>query len=315
MVHKEVGQLPQTFSKSTKSPLSGETLDEIFKFFGPFDEDAICYHRNHCLINCSLVSFEWRAVAMPLIWSRLKFDYRMSRDKVLEQLAFSATESRSHVHQRNHHGINYVQSIIVIPPAPMVKGDLLALAAPVARIVQLFSPNQLQEVIIYHTHTHLIPFSSFLATTLFPNLTCSVTNLVLHSTGHTFASADKLVLDNLPNSLETFKFSTINIYGIGAPSCFVRLLSLPNLRDLELDSIDTIDPAAFAQALRNWGSWLRRLSITSCHNLTRDAVVSALADACPNLTTFRLAVNTAFYQYVEEESLCRLVDACTGLRA
>ncbi|RUP42796.1 hypothetical protein BC936DRAFT_138080 [Jimgerdemannia flammicorona] len=51
-----------------------EILDKTFRYLPNNISDAIKHHLNHTdLFNCSLVSRDWRAAALPLLWHDIKF--------------------------------------------------------------------------------------------------------------------------------------------------------------------------------------------------------------------------------------------------
>ncbi|RUS16734.1 hypothetical protein BC937DRAFT_90859 [Endogone sp. FLAS-F59071] len=278
----------------------------------PFRED-----RRINLHACSLVSHQWRSVALPLLWQDMT--PQLYSLKTLSSLLDFLTASRSNPAISDDY-ISFVRNVYIGPWVRYDPSDLSEVFSRTADLLGLFSNDQLQKVVIYSPIWDIERFGSHSTLPIFSALSHRLSHLKYFEICGVWeygAPAIKL-LNQLPTRLKTLILDNVRpnlSLNRGSQQIpFDRILSFPEISSFTLaDSSLTV--SRLCNGLRIWGPNLHNLTLRNCPNLHDSRAIDALVDFCPNLRDLEIS-GQKVHQHVHQittESMCRLVDACQAL--
>ncbi|RUS33611.1 hypothetical protein BC938DRAFT_470911 [Jimgerdemannia flammicorona] len=260
--------------------LPHETLTNIFTYF-PHPDDLLFHCRpRSTLFYCSLVSKDWRAAALPLVWSTLRFDTMLEKHTI-ESLRRSMTNSRPDFACRITQSIAYVTTIsLTLPPSEP------GWAQAAASLLNLLSPEQLRKIHLIFRFGSTDLDTSHLLATVFPHLTRNLRHLIIASFANSGQEGD-IVLRHLPPSLRTLYITNATSPNAkqDIPYNFSRMFSLTKLTDLRLVHVHHIPVAEFAAFLRTYGRTLCSLRLQNCPEIQSDIILATIAAHCSRAVT------------------------------
>ncbi|RUS24838.1 hypothetical protein BC938DRAFT_473001 [Jimgerdemannia flammicorona] len=300
-----------------------ELISRVFTFLSN-KEDAIRHHIGYtALYACSLVCHDWRATALPMIWSKLNLQSTSQKIRIHERLSRSLTESRSHAATENHADrANHIVMIDLSADMYALEEHWSEVTAPVFHILRLFSPDQLHTVNLHFPHFYFTPLqwrvdpnaSSGLPSTLFPALTRNLKHLSVSCLCSSCTDSDA-ILQNLPDRLEALHLTgSSDSPWYKSATSLDRILSLSKLRNLHACDL-RLTVSHLERGLRSWGPRLQHLRITDRIDPLEDALVRALTAHCPSLQSLGLQVDLGDSEplQVSNDALVALFGSCASL--
>ncbi|RUO95877.1 hypothetical protein BC936DRAFT_143024 [Jimgerdemannia flammicorona] len=284
--------------------------------------DAVNHHLKRTdLFNCSLISRDWRAAALPLLWKYIKIlcgeaneGYDLD-DRIWNQLADSLVGERASASQDNIDRASHIRESTIHVwnrrTRYMVHPD-----TAIIRILQLFLPSQLQSIRLNLNTSNVDDRQSYLSVlqTIFPALSQRLKSLVFIDTERLPPPGPgpcrDFILQNLPKSLQVFLcYSSQSALATNSNNIFV----LPELRSLELWDLEmTADP--LDQGLRTWHRNFNNLAIVRSPNFSEARWCRLSPVVIRILRMLKLhAVWDNNSPDISEKSLCHLIDSCPHL--
>ncbi|RUS26719.1 hypothetical protein BC938DRAFT_484215 [Jimgerdemannia flammicorona] len=284
-------------------------------------KDAMSHHIGKTtLFNTSLVCRSWRATALKLIWRHIIFYSDGAELDVYWRLAESLEEE---IPSSGDMRTKFVRNvgIFVDINAPWEAHEKLGMS--MLKILEMTKHNQgLQFNITFDgIHDLETPHRPYLPLEIFPALTSNILGLAIFRP-HLSPVNSTQILRNLPPSLDRLVLhnpvdeENQPLHPALSSTC---LLTLPQLRFLQLAGLKDVCPEHFQQGLSYWGQKLQELVIESCSSLLQDSVIRAIADSCPSLDLLYLwdspnATTSDRSQNITTNSLCYLVSALPVLK-
>ncbi|RUP51689.1 hypothetical protein BC936DRAFT_146571 [Jimgerdemannia flammicorona] len=176
-----------------------DILTSIFKVFYQWSmHSTIENHIFHTdLFNCSLVSHDWRAAALPLLWMTLKI-YQFI-DKGWQRLADSLVAECASTIQGKINRASYITNIKMYTYQNLRSDSY----APIIRILNLLQASQLRNIEVE------TPLPDNILQTIFPALSHSLESLSFVDSNKQFRTCtpySDIVLQNFPKSLRKLKY-------------------------------------------------------------------------------------------------------------
>lgn len=303
-------------------PLPTETIQCILSYL--HENDVLSHHRGPTpLFNCTLASRHLRAVALPMIWRRIRIFMMESDISVHRRLLTFLTERRSTPTNCRADCGSYVVSLTLsFSNVNNIKNHHEAISI-VRGILGVLSSTQLRDLKIILSPSLLPGVFTNIIQLLFPGLTHNLR--CLDVSGHNQTEMAAQILHNLPATLQELRLSRLKesedpLELLSQPewtTYFADVASIPVLHGLTIDTVPTFPAVILEQGLRRWGEHMQYLTVTNCHRPFPASVIHALADGCPNLRKLMLQEESGPIlpgaPLDVNDALCTLVSSCRRL--
>ncbi|RUP49582.1 hypothetical protein BC936DRAFT_142121 [Jimgerdemannia flammicorona] len=329
----------------TSPTLPFEILDNTFRYLSDNIYGAIEHHIKHTdLFNCSLVSRDWRAAALPLLWHDIKFscgektvwqNSTPPNDQVWPRLSDSLVGERENASPGHIDRSSYLRGIEMATNHVFKRCVGHNLTA-VVRILELLSPSQLRRIEFSLLSNFSEDWESHIGVLqmILLFLAQNIEDFTFFDKGnvppdfeisHSIFPRTKTdsILKNIPKSLRTLSLRAENpierhsdMATIPA-DCEHDFLNLTELRDLFLFNL-RIASDQMEQSLQTWHPDFHTLHIVDDFCLIRSSLVLALADHCRNLRSLSLLRDSGIVESdanPSEYSLIHLIDSLPHLEA
>lgn len=279
------------------------------------------HYPNSPLLECTIVSRGWRAVALPMLWSYIRFDFHAKTRDRSKRLAHVLINARSATSYGGDDYPSFVRRIgLYWLPYGLDWGD--ETTPLVLRALDLLQPSQIQS---FNIQLPLIIGSDAVYKILptvykiLPTVSRLLNNVRSFKLAYMSAQDGDSLMQRLPASLEKLELMGDYRYCQRSYSTHDHNLTFPshlNLRALLLNHVHTLRSDHLARSLRTWSTHLQQLTINRCRNIYTSEVIGALTAHCPNLAWLNLLNRFPDNepQGITEVALCGLIDRCRALR-